>query len=258
MLHVPPNLCDSIHIFPSKPPNHGRYGRRVTRFPSRKNSGGITCDSLLEADFCLLLERDTNIVSYVSQPCSVESVPHGTCYTPDFMVTFENGAEVYYEIKSDERLNSRRTVMIREIYQEIFAQCDRALVTVDASQIRSRLQEGNLDLLYWQSFNSNSNNVLRVVRKINLTKAKAATFSELVDKQITIHDIAYGIFYQLLLIEPCARLTTETVLTANPDAVRLIEVGTSSQYPAWERQTLPHRRPPTNQPNIIQPVWRIR
>lgn len=242
MLQVPPNLYDSIHVSPAKPPYHGRYGRRVTRFPSRKNRRGITCDSLLEADFCLLLERDTNIVSYMSQPCSVESVPHDTCYTPDFMVVFENGEEVYYEIKSDERLNSRRTVMIREIYQEVFAKCDRTLVTVDASQIRSRLQEGNLDLLYWQSFNSNSNKALRVVRKINLTKGKAATFSELIDKQITIHDIAYGLFYQLLLIEPCARLARETVLRANPDAVQLIEVRTLSQYPVWERQTLPTGR----------------
>lgn len=238
MLHVPPDLSDSIHVFSAKPPSHGRYGRRVTKFPSRKNRGGITCDSLLEADFCLLLERDADIVSYISQPCSVESVPHRTCYTPDFMATLENGDEVYYEIKCDRRMNSRRTVMIREIYQEVFAQCNRTLVTVDESQIIRRLQRGDLGQLYWYSFNSTSSKALRVVRKINLTKRNAATVSELVNGKITIYDIAYGVFYQLLLIEPCARLTAHTVVAANPDAVHMVEVSSSSQYPVWERQIL--------------------
>ena len=79
----------------------GHPGQQTVHFPSRKNEGVVICESRLEADFCLWLEYDLEVVSYRPQPQTiplfVDAVLHR--YTPDFLAVYFTGEEKAWEVK---------------------------------------------------------------------------------------------------------------------------------------------------------------
>ncbi len=72
--------------------------RGVTgRFFSFKLNRIVECESLLEMNFCYLLEFDKDVVEYEEQPETF--ILNGFRYTPDFRVVYANGATEFVEVK---------------------------------------------------------------------------------------------------------------------------------------------------------------
>lgn len=198
MLNVPPNLMLSLHVIEAFAPSRGRHGRRVTQFPSRKNNRVMGCNSLLEADFCLLLERNPNIVSYTTQPCTVELLKPHSRYTPDFEVVHRNGQVAYYEIKHDNKYNSVRNVARRRLYEPLFAECGSHLKTIKQSEIQQAGADGDLKKLYWYSFGAVAAQVDLLAKSVSTTTKKPQTVGQLLTQGYRMQEIAYGLFYQII------------------------------------------------------------
>lgn len=79
----------------------GRPGQQTVHFPSLKNRGVVVCESRLEADFCLWLEYDAEVVSYQPQPKTVPLFVDDATYryTPDFLAVYFTGEEKAWEVK---------------------------------------------------------------------------------------------------------------------------------------------------------------
>lgn len=88
---------------PSRHLKKGKYGKHITHFPSFKNKKVVVCESELEADFCVWLEYEEQVVAYAPQPGTFTfTVDDRTVrYTPDFEITYGTGEIRYAEIKPD-------------------------------------------------------------------------------------------------------------------------------------------------------------
>lgn len=77
--------------------------RSVTgTFPSLKNNSNISYESLLERDFYMLLEFDSNVKEYEEQPFTIKYQRNNNTYkyTPDVLVHYyDNTLPTVYEIK---------------------------------------------------------------------------------------------------------------------------------------------------------------
>ena len=67
------------------------------RFFSFKLNRIVWCESLLEMDFCYLLEFERDVVEYEEQPETF--VLNRSRYTPDFKVVYADGAVEFVEVK---------------------------------------------------------------------------------------------------------------------------------------------------------------
>ncbi len=76
----------------------GLHGKRVVFFSSKKNSALMPCESRLEADNCLDLELDINVVKYRTQPISFD-LGQGQSYTPDSAHIDNLGSIIVQEAK---------------------------------------------------------------------------------------------------------------------------------------------------------------
>ncbi|MCO6689644.1 hypothetical protein [Pseudomonas asiatica] len=198
MLTVPPSLAINLSIIEAVAPSRGRHGRRVTQFPSRKNGRVMGCDSLLEADFCLLLERNPNIRSYTTQPCTVELLAPHTRYTPDFEVVYQSGKVAYYEIKHDNKYNSPRNVARRHLYEPLFAECGSFLKTIRQSEIQQAGADCDLKKLYWYSFGAVAAQATLLAKSLPTTARDPQTIGQLLSQGYRMQEIAYGLFYRML------------------------------------------------------------
>ena len=86
---------------PARKLGKGRPGKQIVHFPSLKNQGVVVCESRLEADFCLWLEYDKDVVSYRPQPETVFLIVDDKAhrYTPDVLAISFTGVEKIWEIK---------------------------------------------------------------------------------------------------------------------------------------------------------------
>lgn len=77
-----------------------RTKRVVGLFPSKKNNGQIAWESLLERDYCAVLELDPAVLAYRSQPERMTLFVDGArrWHVPDFLVTLRSG-DAFHEVK---------------------------------------------------------------------------------------------------------------------------------------------------------------
>lgn len=198
MLIVPPKLMLNLQVTVAVAPSRGRHGRRVTQFPSRKNDRVMGCDSLLEADFCLLLERNPNIRSYTTQPCTIELLTPRSRYTPDFEVIYQSGKIAHYEIKHDNKYNSSRNVARRHLYEPIFTECGSFLKTIKQTEIQQAGADSDLKKLYWYSFGAVAAQANLLAKSLPTTAEEARTIGELLGRGYRMQEIAYALFYRML------------------------------------------------------------
>ena len=73
---------------PARQVVHGSPHRTVYTIPSRKVGTNVSCESLLELDFCYQLEVDPSVLIYEEQPETIEYECEGKIrkYTADFRV----------------------------------------------------------------------------------------------------------------------------------------------------------------------------
>ena len=85
----------------------GVKGKGVTaKFFSFKLNRIIECESLLEMDFCYLLEFKRDVVEYEEQPETF--ILNGFRYTPDFRMVHTDGAVEFVEVKPSCKVHEYR------------------------------------------------------------------------------------------------------------------------------------------------------
>lgn len=98
--------------------------RSVTgTFPSHKNKRNIFYESLLERDFCLLLEFNNDVISYEEQPFRLyyKSANSKKRYTPDILVHYKpslNRLPCVFEIKMSDEIKEKK-VFFEEKFNQI-------------------------------------------------------------------------------------------------------------------------------------------
>lgn len=102
----------------------------VTRSPKR-SVGLINCpwfqdkpiehESRLEKHFVLRAMLFPGLKSIQHQPFHMQLAQHGKRYTPDFLLTFDNGDRLVFEVKRSERIKAKK-----DRFNEIANQCRRA------------------------------------------------------------------------------------------------------------------------------------
>ncbi|MDH4874395.1 MULTISPECIES: TnsA endonuclease N-terminal domain-containing protein [unclassified Pseudomonas] len=141
---------------PSRNIESGHFGKHLVYFPSLKNCRQIVCESKLEADFCLLLEFDQNIISYHPQPITISTVvgDKKRRYTPDFLVKRRYQHDLYVEIKPDAQLLSNNYLEYILQAKAKFQKRGADLLLIDAKKIRTHHKLNNLRTIYSRIHNT--------------------------------------------------------------------------------------------------------
>jgi len=172
----------------------GRYGKHVTAFPSQKNSQMIMCETLLEAEFCIHLERTESISRYYAQPFTINFFSPKFSYTPDFLVNLQDGSFLIYELKASlAAADPRKSARLATILENL-ALCDIYFECVTESQLSPRIQTRNLTHLYFRSFGANTKSPREITSIIASLPGRRCSIKELLNRKIRIQDIAYSLF----------------------------------------------------------------
>ena len=85
----------------------GLPNKNVVLFPSVKNQSLMPCESKLEAEHCLAIEFERNVMSYRTQPLTIR-LNAKESYTPDVVIADESGKYTFREIKFSGSLQSNK------------------------------------------------------------------------------------------------------------------------------------------------------
>jgi hypothetical protein len=91
--------CDPLLAFPWPKAGHRSFS---TTFPSRKNRRSLRCETRLQADYCVRLERDPRVKQYWAHP-HVFTWTTGTDrhrYAPHFLIAYRDGGGGYCEVQA--------------------------------------------------------------------------------------------------------------------------------------------------------------
>ncbi|WP_435652670.1 hypothetical protein ACSC9T_14655 [Pseudomonas putida] len=201
MIVIPEALIGEFSLSKVVRITHGRHGRRVSCFPSRKNQSGVMCDSLLESDFCLELERRKEVKQYTSQPFRLTENKSSLSYTPDFEVLFHNNQTVLFEVKSEDRFTYGRSVEKLELFASIFRECGYSLEFALDTNFRHIHRTRNLRALYHQSYTATDSEIERLKSNLKKYRNKNIPIRLLVSGGFEPKMIAYGLFYKILLAD---------------------------------------------------------
>ncbi|EJG1722898.1 TnsA endonuclease N-terminal domain-containing protein [Vibrio parahaemolyticus] len=139
--------------------------KNISRFVSLKTNSIHTVESDLEFDACFHFEFSPQIVNFEAQPIGFEYFIEGKRrrYTPDFLVTYEDSYQSFYEIKP------KRIAEKYEFKEKFIAQKEQALdcgkdlhvLTEDDIQIYPLLE--NLRIIRRYVCDDNLNSIQRQI-----------------------------------------------------------------------------------------------
>lgn len=198
MISIPEELSDTLSLLPGPVLRSGRYGKHVTFFPSRKNGKTVFCETWLEADFCLELERLPFVTAYETLPFTLSLKKGRKRYTPDFAAKLGDGKVVLYEIKLDKALNASSIRERLRFFQNLFAECGYTLESIRETQFRHPIKTLNLQILYQQSMSASHQSASIVNALISAAPQRKLSVKDLLANQTPHQDIAYAVFYQLV------------------------------------------------------------
>lgn len=192
-------------------PTRGRYGSHVTKFASKKNDISMACESLLEAAFCLTLERRPDVIDYEVHPFTICFTGSKYRYTPDFLIQFADGSIKLLEVKNTESFNDRATMVRITRYVELLAEQGCDLEYLSAEHFYCRVKTHNLQHLYHHAYLSDG--VIDQTIKLLLTENSPQRFSiqNLIHSGFEYKDIAHALFYGVIstdLLRPLTLLNT--------------------------------------------------
>ncbi|NWL78029.1 hypothetical protein DM872_14330 [Pseudomonas taiwanensis] len=201
MISIPDELKSTLSLLPGPKLRRGKYGKHVTFIPSRKNGGNVACESLLEAAFCLELERLPIITAYHSQPFTLALTSSRQRYTPDFVARLRDKRLIVYEIKTNSALSDAPTRDRLSYFKTLFAQCGYPLECIGDSQFWHPVRTPNLHFLYHKSFGSDRKSASHVSSLLYGSPHGKLTVQELLDNHAPPQDIAFAVFYGLVVAD---------------------------------------------------------
>ncbi|WP_281544935.1 TnsA endonuclease N-terminal domain-containing protein [Grimontia sp. SpTr1] len=130
--------------------NKASFVHNIRKFMSLKNDAVVRTMSVLEYDFCLHLEYNPDVHSYVSQPDGFFYHFNGRkCrYTPDFQVFDSAGTSAFFEVKHSSKISSPDFKARFEKKARVADELGHPLVLVTEKQIRLDPIINNLKLLH--------------------------------------------------------------------------------------------------------------
>lgn len=154
---------------------------------SKKCPQVIQFESRLEKEFLFLLQFDSNVVSIGDQPVKISYVKKGEdhTYTPDFLVKYANGMEVFFEVKyaSDLKKNSRKYAAQFKAAKHYAASKNTLFRIVTDKEIRTQYKK-NVDFLI--TFRDSSADLkLQHDLLASIRQKRKATFFEAVESITT-------------------------------------------------------------------------
>ncbi|MCO6690596.1 hypothetical protein [Pseudomonas asiatica] len=202
-----------------KPDKCGYYGKHLIFHPSRKTGRQEVCNSVLESDYCILLEWDKNVVNYASQPGALEVKINGKKrrYHPDFRV--ETREALYFtEVKHDfETINPKRRELLLAA-QQVFADLGYSLVFADTSSIRQGVKLKNIKFLYFHSFNVCDEEKTACQRWLQSIKYPVPLRALIYTNSIVRERAVYqALFDGVLLTDLASQLTLDSLLNFNSE-----------------------------------------
>ncbi len=125
-------------------------GKNIHRFASVKMGKRVTVESALECDACYHFDFEKDIVRFCSQPIRYTYYLNGNnrTYVPDFLVQFDTGEYVLYEIKPDDTASSPDFLDEWRAKQQTAEEMRLELELVEEKQIRDKTLLKNLKLMY--------------------------------------------------------------------------------------------------------------
>ncbi|MGY1449381.1 hypothetical protein ACW582_19710 [Pseudomonas chlororaphis] len=207
-------LGDVAKLSSSRLPRHGRHGSRVTIFPSKKNNAPLMCESLLEAAFCLELERRADVARYQIHPYTLSFIRAKIRYTPDFEVTFTNGAQQLIEVKNDQSFQCSKTKARLLRIVDLLAEYDCLLECLPMHHFYNAARATNLDYLYHRGYSSNGQ-ADAAIRHYLAQQPKAISLQQLLQTAFEPTEVAHALFYKAIYCNMREPITKETMLWLN-------------------------------------------
>lgn len=204
-------LTSIATIEPSRLPKHGRHGSRVTIFPSKKNNAPLICESLLEAAFCLELERRTDVTCYRIHPYTLTFTHPKIRYTPDFEITFSSGTQQLIEVKNDQSCECQKTKARLLRIVELLAEQDCLLECLPMRHFYDATRTINLNYLYNRGYNNNGLAGTAICRHI-ARQGNQVLLKQLIKTPFEPTDIAHALFYQVIECNIRRAITDETAV----------------------------------------------
>ncbi|MGF1761659.1 TnsA endonuclease N-terminal domain-containing protein [Photobacterium sagamiensis] len=143
-------------------------GKNIHRFASAKMGRRVSVESSLECDACYHFDFAKSIRRFCSQPIRYSYVLDGTRhkYVPDFLVEFENGEFVLYEVKNDIEVSS---FQFKKEFKAKVAAAEEfgiALELIEEHQIRTGTLFKNLKLIHRYASRNDLSQIQRAVLSI--------------------------------------------------------------------------------------------
>lgn len=202
--------------------------RSVTgTFPSYKNKCNVSYESLLERDFYLLLEFNTNVKSYEEQPFTINYNRNNRTfkYTPDALVHyFDNSLPDVYEIKMSSEIKEKKVFFKEKLnrIEEYVVNNDMNFKVFSELNIDSAYLENALFLYRYRSLNNQilPHNILKVFTDINSISVKGL-LNKLADnkfKQAEYLPYIWSlVFHNKLIVNMQERITNSSIVRINDE-----------------------------------------
>lgn len=199
--------------------------RSVTgTFPSHKNKRNIFYESLLERDFCLLLEFNDDVISYEEQPFKIYYQRSNSTYkyTPDVLVQYNpilNKLPCVFEVKMSNEIKEKKV-----FFEEKFNQIEKYINVNDLNF--KMFTELDIDKIYLENamflyrYKDLSNQTFskNILEKINLLKEISVSdflnkFSSNKFEQMEILPYIWQlIFFKKIQIDMYSKITNSSII----------------------------------------------
>jgi hypothetical protein len=213
---MPELACHPIEQVPRTLLNKGRPGSRVTFFPSRKNGGAVACGNLMQADYCVHLERRPDVRTYQCRPPTV--CRNDVRYKADFLVILISGQTMYLKfMPPSDQFCARASKQEQLAVEAMIHDCGLLLEWFAPEDLPPPLITSNLRYLYHQSFDSSERAARKVRAQVIALPERRATFETLLAGGATPADISHAIFFDELRINLQQHLTPQTMIYGDHD-----------------------------------------
>ncbi len=198
-----------------KPNNHGR--KNLCKVASRKNNKTIWCESLLERDYCYLIEIDSSILSYQEQPLRVNYLLDNTLriYTPDFLLILET-RKIIVEVKPFEKSQEEEMLLRTKCVKPILEKEGYEYLIVTEREIRKEPRLSNVKLLYKYA-NTRLNSHHQIILYDFFKNRKTSTIREVEDIYVETgmkHQIVMALIYHgFLKVDISQKLDSDTIVS---------------------------------------------
>lgn len=192
-------------------------------FSSYKKQQHIAYESVLERDFYMLLEFNKDVLSYHEQPFRIYYDLFGkqTRYTPDVLVTYNDGSQKVFEIKYQKEIDTVEGLKEKlSLLESVIPEQKSIPFEVFTDQGIERIYLDNAQFLYKYAFIEEDSVKTSKIREVINSSTDGVTVQNILEqisslRTVHLHYIPYiwrEVFHNTHLIDMNRKLTMSTLL----------------------------------------------